>query len=164
MDSLGDVANTLTGQVGKFGQIIGAGAVLIGIGMLVMCAYKFRAHSTNPWERSADLGGAVGWLIASGALQVTAFARLSARRQSSCPASPTTTSGHSTLSGKVVASKGGSETGASSISVASTTPQPLAEFEGLQCPGIRIDEPEMQDAFPGIDAALGAVVKLPGRW
>ena len=40
-------------------------------------------------------------------------------------------------------------------------PQPLAELEGLQCPGIGIDEPGMGDALPGIDAALGPLVELP---
>ena len=67
-DNLGDVADTLTAQISNFGQLVGAVAVLVGIGMLVMCAVKFRAYSTNPQDPSASLGGAVGWLIAGAAL------------------------------------------------------------------------------------------------
>ena len=65
---LGDVANTLTGQITDFGQLIGATAVLVGIGMLIMSAIKFRAYSTNPQDPSASVGGAVGWLLAGAAL------------------------------------------------------------------------------------------------
>ena len=65
---LGDVANTLTGQITDFGNLIGATAVLVGIGMLIMSAIKFRAYSTNPQDPSASVGGAVGWLLAGAAL------------------------------------------------------------------------------------------------
>lgn len=65
---LGDVANTLTGQITDFGRLIGATAVLVGIGMLIMSAIKFRAYSTNPQDPSASVGGAVGWLLAGAAL------------------------------------------------------------------------------------------------
>ncbi len=61
---LGDVANTPTGQITDPGQLIGATAVLVGIGMPIMSAIKFRACSTNSQDPSASVGGAAGWLAA----------------------------------------------------------------------------------------------------
>ncbi|MDE0531186.1 MAG: hypothetical protein OXI01_07020 [Albidovulum sp.] len=67
-NNIGDVASGLTTQIGEFGTLFGALAVVVGVAMVLMSGIKFRAYSTNPQDPSASLGGAAGWLIAGAAL------------------------------------------------------------------------------------------------
>ncbi len=66
--NLGEVASTVTGQIGALGQFVGAGAVFVGVIMLVMAAVKFRAYSSNPQDPSASITGACGFAAAGAAL------------------------------------------------------------------------------------------------
>ena len=65
--NLGEVAATVTGQFEAIGRFVGALAVLIGVGMIVMAIIKFRAYSSNPADPSASLSGAIGWTLCGAA-------------------------------------------------------------------------------------------------
>ncbi len=60
--NFGQIADSLTGQVTSFGNLVGVVGMLAGLAMLVMAAVKFRAYSNN--DPQATLTGSVGWLVA----------------------------------------------------------------------------------------------------
>ena len=63
--NFGDVADEVTGQIGQFGNLLGAAATLIGVGLSILGVIKFRAYSANPQDPQNRLTTAIG-IVAAG--------------------------------------------------------------------------------------------------
>ena len=67
-DTFGDVATTVTGQIGAFGQLAGAASALIGVVLAITGMLKFRGYSQNPQDPGSRLGAAIGFVLAGACL------------------------------------------------------------------------------------------------
>ncbi len=65
---VGEVADSLTTQAGEIGDLLGAAAFVIGVGLVLAGLLKFYNHSKNPNDPSARISTAAVLILVGGAM------------------------------------------------------------------------------------------------